>query len=137
MMINQKKLALSLGIVGALLLPMSTGSLEQFSLKPFIFKEVNEYDEAERQKWLKFHNDNHLADYDCIVLSQFEDNRAKRTKELCDEADKFKIIKNTSKVISNEFGRFAVETVLGFFVVSLTVLVGPRFAMSYIKWLTR
>ncbi len=82
---------------------MSTGSLKQFRLKPSIFKEVDEYDEVERQKWLKFHEDNHLNWEDCITLTE-NDYRDKKTKELCAEADKFKVIKNTTRVISNEFG---------------------------------
>jgi hypothetical protein len=116
---------------------MSTGSLKKLRLKQSIFTEHYEFDEVERQKWLNFYKSNHLNDYDCISLSEFADNINTKTKELCAEAEKFKVIKNKTKVISDEFWRFMVEAVLGFLIPSLIVLVGPRLVMTYIKWLTR
>jgi hypothetical protein len=136
MKINQRRLALSLGIVGAVLLPISTGNLKKLSSKPSIFTKVYETDTVEEKKALKFYADNNFDEIDCVyVLGR--DNRNKHTKELCDEVDKFKTIKTSIGGVTDEFVQFMLVSLLGFLIPSLIVLLGPRLVMSYVNWLTR
>ena len=129
MRINMMRLALSLGIVGAVILPIRTKSFHQFG------RETTYEDDQTR-----FLAANGMNDYDCIIMSMpGERPPTDAEKAACSNSEN---IRGQHRIYTSTYHPSALlplarDILVGFLGPFLVVLLVPKFARAYWGWLTR
>lgn len=126
--LNLKRFAVSLGIVGAVIAPILTGSFKAFSRVGW-----RTTLEDDQQRYLAAHGMNPWA---CLV----DKNYRGIEPEICDKSQNLagQNLRQTDFFDWDQasFIRFLMSISLGFLVPFAFVLMAPRIARAYFRWVT-
>lgn len=133
--LNLRRLALSMGIIGAIITPLLTGSLRDFG--------SSYYTEDDENRYLIAHN---MDPYTCLIERLHRQvahdaqiaNDAVSEHRICNEVGGLVWQNRVVKwhFDGKVFGRFLMTVIFGFLVPFVVVLIVPRIAKAYFRWVT-
>jgi hypothetical protein len=127
--LNRKRFALSLAIIGAIVTPIWTGSLNKAHAWHFTF-------EDDQTRYLTARG---MKPYSCYIAGLLKNYDVESEPKICSETENLvgKNVIQKSEFYPSGLVPLTRDLLLGFLTPFLLVLLVPRLARAYLRWVTK